>query len=322
MSVLKLVSDCVFSADGARLFCAGGATLTDVMRTVAPPPSSNHLSPCCPRPRRTASASPRRRTSTCPTRSGGNMWTGCTAISRQTSARSRWSPTLLMPRGPPRPASLPERSATRTSGPTSGRDTQTHSTSGASRSRLRSTPGSNPLEPKTRPQDPCYHPAPFEPELQVQWDVEASRAQAHQLSAMRIQASFAHSLAHQTDPQCANWRRGFFLVPVNSFNLAFDEVIDQAVGHCEVLLVMIGKRWMEPERTASSRLNDPRTSSVSRSWPRCRVPCQSRLLGGRCLDGPGRDGVALDGSDQLDLLPGVTRNRSRFLIGELVDLTF
>ena len=26
--------------------------------------------------------------------------------------------------------------------------------------------------------------------------------------------------------------------------LAFDEVIDQAVGHCEVLLVMTGKRWM------------------------------------------------------------------------------
>ena len=42
--------------------------------------------------------------------------------------------------------------------------------------------------------------------------------------------------------------------------LAFDEVIDQAVGHCEVLLVMIGKRWMEPEGTAGSRLNDPKDS--------------------------------------------------------------
>ena len=40
--------------------------------------------------------------------------------------------------------------------------------------------------------------------------------------------------------------------------LAFDEVIDQAVGHCEVLLVMTGKRWMEPEGTAGSRLNDPK----------------------------------------------------------------
>src|SRR4029453_9406061 len=47
-----------------------------------------------------------------------------------------------------------------------------------------------------------------------------------------------------------------------------------------------------------------------------------RLLGRRRLDGLGSDGVAIDGSDQLDLLPSVTRNRSRFLIGELVDLAF
>jgi hypothetical protein len=40
--------------------------------------------------------------------------------------------------------------------------------------------------------------------------------------------------------------------------LAFDEVIEQAVGHCEVLLVMIGKRWMESEGDAGSRLNDPK----------------------------------------------------------------
>ena len=40
--------------------------------------------------------------------------------------------------------------------------------------------------------------------------------------------------------------------------LAFDEVIDQAVGHCEVLLVMIGKRWMDSRGDAGPRLNDPK----------------------------------------------------------------
>jgi hypothetical protein len=78
--------------------------------------------------------------------------------------------------------------------------------------------GFDPVEPKTRPQDPCYRPAPFEPEVNVRWDVEASRARAHLLSAERIRTSFERTLAHQIDPGSANWRRGFLLVPVNSFN--------------------------------------------------------------------------------------------------------
>ena len=54
--------------------------------------------------------------------------------------------------------------------------------------------------------------------------------------------------------------------------LPFDEVIDQAVSHCEVLLAMIGKRWMEPEVGGVARINNPKdfvrleiTAALSRS---------------------------------------------------------
>jgi hypothetical protein len=39
--------------------------------------------------------------------------------------------------------------------------------------------------------------------------------------------------------------------------LAFDEAIIRAVGQCEVLLVMIGRRWLEEQTGAGPRLNDP-----------------------------------------------------------------
>jgi hypothetical protein len=38
--------------------------------------------------------------------------------------------------------------------------------------------------------------------------------------------------------------------------LPFDEVINQAVGHCEILLAMIGKRWMEQQPGVGPRIND------------------------------------------------------------------
>ncbi len=38
--------------------------------------------------------------------------------------------------------------------------------------------------------------------------------------------------------------------------LPFDEVINQAIGRCEVMLVMIGKRWMEQQPGAGPRVND------------------------------------------------------------------
>ena len=74
------------------------------------------------------------------------------------------------------------------------------------------------VAPKTPPPDPCYRPLPFEPDPDVRWDQESSREHAHQLCAARIAASLERTLAHQTDPQSANWRHGFLVVPVNSFN--------------------------------------------------------------------------------------------------------
>lgn len=38
--------------------------------------------------------------------------------------------------------------------------------------------------------------------------------------------------------------------------LPFDEVINQAVGRCEVLLVMIGKRWLERQPDGRARIDD------------------------------------------------------------------
>src|SRR4029450_1235844 len=40
--------------------------------------------------------------------------------------------------------------------------------------------------------------------------------------------------------------------------LPFDEVINQAVGRCEILLAMIGKRWMEQQTGVGPRINDPK----------------------------------------------------------------
>lgn len=39
--------------------------------------------------------------------------------------------------------------------------------------------------------------------------------------------------------------------------LPFDEAIKRALDQCEVLLVMIGKRWLEPRADGGSRINDP-----------------------------------------------------------------
>ena len=40
--------------------------------------------------------------------------------------------------------------------------------------------------------------------------------------------------------------------------LPFDQVIENAVGRCDVLLAMIGKRWLEPRDGGGPRVNDPR----------------------------------------------------------------
>jgi len=79
-------------------------------------------------------------------------------------------------------------------------------------------PGFDAVPPKTPPTDPCYQPLPFEPVPDIRWDQPATRAIAQQLGTARIAASLERTLAHQTDPASANWRQGFLMVPINSFN--------------------------------------------------------------------------------------------------------
>lgn len=38
----------------------------------------------------------------------------------------------------------------------------------------------------------------------------------------------------------------------------FDEAIERAVGQCEVLLAMIGRRWLDQQASTSPRINDPK----------------------------------------------------------------
>ena len=79
-------------------------------------------------------------------------------------------------------------------------------------------PGFDQVLPKTPPADPCYQPLPVEPAPDLRWERQAEREVAQQLCTARIAASFDRTLALQTDPQSANWRQGFLLVPINSFN--------------------------------------------------------------------------------------------------------
>lgn len=52
-------------------------------------------------------------------------------------------------------------------------------------------------------------------------------------------------------------KRVFMDVETIEPGLPFDQVIHQAVGNCRVLLVMIGKRWMEPRDGGLPRIHDP-----------------------------------------------------------------
>ena len=61
-------------------------------------------------------------------------------------------------------------------------------------------------------------PLPVEPDPDLQWERQSSRQIAQQLSTLRIARSLEQTLKLQTDPESANWRRGFLLVPINSFN--------------------------------------------------------------------------------------------------------
>jgi len=79
-------------------------------------------------------------------------------------------------------------------------------------------PGFDHVPPKTPPPDPCYQPLPIDPAPDLQWERQSAREIAQQLCTVRIAASFERTLALQTDRESANWRQGYLLVPINSFN--------------------------------------------------------------------------------------------------------
>jgi glycoprotein endo-alpha-1,2-mannosidase len=65
----------------------------------------------------------------------------------------------------------------------------------------------------------CPRPPAFEPDgTEYDWRVPQDRTFAARASERRIRESFDTTLALQTDPRLADWRRGFFLVYLNSFN--------------------------------------------------------------------------------------------------------
>ena len=51
--------------------------------------------------------------------------------------------------------------------------------------------------------------------------------------------------------------RVFMDVDAIAPGMAFDEAIQRAVGGCEILLALIGRRWMEPQAGAGPRINQP-----------------------------------------------------------------
>ena len=179
---------------------------------------SSRSSRCCRRPRPTAKASRSRSTSTFRTTSGGSRWRASGAMWPETSTGSRSSPTRSTPTARAPRALTPAPSAIPTSARTSG-------------------PGS--------PARSIAHGIPFSFAVNAGFDAVAesaaagsllsaagvraraeravgsarsSRELAQQLGTARIAASLERTLAHQTDPESANWRKGFLLVPINSFN--------------------------------------------------------------------------------------------------------
>ncbi|MGH9324026.1 MAG: hypothetical protein ACRD3V_29585, partial [Vicinamibacteria bacterium] len=68
--------------------------------------------------------------------------------------------------------------------------------------------------------DSCYEPRPFAPPSDLPLDFERfdHRERAAALSAARIRDSLAATIEAQSDSTLTNYRRGFFLVYINSFN--------------------------------------------------------------------------------------------------------
>ncbi len=67
--------------------------------------------------------------------------------------------------------------------------------------------------------DSCYRPPEFEPGRVVyDWTRADHRAAAQQAASARIGESLRQTIALQTSPEFVNWRSGFFLAYINSFN--------------------------------------------------------------------------------------------------------
>jgi hypothetical protein len=79
-------------------------------------------------------------------------------------------------------------------------------------------PGFDGIHLRTVEPDSCYVPSPMEPPGTYDWRQPRERERAAHASMARIAESFAASLALQVDPALANYRRGFLLVYLNSFN--------------------------------------------------------------------------------------------------------
>lgn len=84
-------------------------------------------------------------------------------------------------------------------------------------------PGYDEMVLRNVQEDSCYQPRPFVPPVpapapDLDFDRAEDRERAASLSTERIRESFAATLAAQSDPALSNYRAGFFLVYVNSFN--------------------------------------------------------------------------------------------------------
>jgi hypothetical protein len=80
-------------------------------------------------------------------------------------------------------------------------------------------PGFDLVEPREIEPGSCYAPPPFVPETSaIDWSRPEERERAAARSEDRIRESFASTLAAQTNPALTDYRRGFLLVYLNSFN--------------------------------------------------------------------------------------------------------
>lgn len=79
--------------------------------------------------------------------------------------------------------------------------------------------GADPILPRERVDDSCDSPAKFEPDIgPITWSGYTERERARLASEERMSESLTRTVQLQLDPGATNFRRGFFLVYVNSFN--------------------------------------------------------------------------------------------------------